>query len=384
MQTEAVTMKSLEEVAFVIDRTHYTPKYQNDGIPCVSTANFTESGIDLSSCKKISEEDFKNESERCNPEDGDILFSRIGTIGETRWAPPGKFLPLHSLVLIKPYRDQIEPKYLYYYLKSPTLLRQAHKGVQSISVPDLGIKLIKKFSVPIPPREQQQKIALILEKAEQAKELRKKADELTNELLKAAFSEIISSSNKSTRQSKNAKLGDVADILMGQSPNGESYNNLAKGMPLLNGPTEFGIKHPTEKQWTTSPMKIAPKGSILFCVRGATAGRMNWAEKEYCIGRGLAAINSKTDLSNRFIFEFLRTKYDYFQNIGQGSTFINLSRESIANLLIPYPDKSMMNKFVDIANRVEEIRDSQRDLGKHIDNFFDSSIQRAFNGELVC
>src|SRR5699024_10977860 len=70
-------------------------------------------------------------------------------------------------------------------------------------------------------------------------------------------------------------LKELSEIVMGQSPPGDSYNELGEGTPLLNGPTEFKEVNPVEKQWTTNPKRFSEKGDILFCVRGATAGRMN-------------------------------------------------------------------------------------------------------------
>jgi type I restriction enzyme S subunit len=87
-----------------------------------------------------------------------------------------------------------------------------------------------------------------------------------------------------------SRLGTQSIIVMGQSPPGESYNKNGIGIPLLNGPTEFGPEHPIEQQWTTHPTQLCQRGDILFCVRGATAGRLNVADKEYCLGRGVAAI----------------------------------------------------------------------------------------------
>lgn len=80
------------------------------------------------------------------------------------------------------------------------------------------------------------------------------------------------------------KLGDVCTIVMGQSPDGKSYNSSGNGEPLLNGPTEFGKIHPTPMQWTTAPTRFADPGDILFCVRGATTGKKNIADQRYCIG----------------------------------------------------------------------------------------------------
>ena len=65
------------------------------------------------------------------------------------------------------------------------------------------------------------------------------------------------------------------------------------GLPLLNGPTEYGSHHPEPLQYTTDTRKRAKPGDILFCVRGSTTGRMNWADREYAIGRGVAAIRHK-------------------------------------------------------------------------------------------
>src|SRR5688572_21735179 len=88
-------------------------------------------------------------------------------------------------------------------------------------------------------------------------------------------------------------LGQQAIVIMGQSPPGKSYNRDGKGVPLLNGPSEFGVVYPREVQWTTQPVRFCLRGDVLFCVRGATAGRLNVADKQYCIGRGLAAVRAK-------------------------------------------------------------------------------------------
>ena len=87
-------------------------------------------------------------------------------------------------------------------------------------------------------------------------------------------------------------IADFVDIVMGQSPPGGTVSG-GVGLPLLNGPTEFGPHHPTPIQFTTDARKIAHPGDLLFCVRGSTTGRMNWADQEYAIGRGVAAIRHR-------------------------------------------------------------------------------------------
>ena len=66
-------------------------------------------------------------------------------------------------------------------------------------------------------------------------------------------------------------LGDVAEIVMGQSPPGDKVSG-DNGLALLNGPTEFGASHPTPVQFTIDARKYAQPGDILFCVRGSTTG----------------------------------------------------------------------------------------------------------------
>ena len=137
-------------------------------------------------------------------------------------------------------------------------------------------------------------------------------------------------------------LGDVATMVMGQSPPGKTVSDEI-GIPLLNGPTEFGSHHPAPVQFTTDPRKFAQPGDVLFCVRGSTTGRMNWADQEYAIGRGVAAIRHAEDPTLqpllRGVIEFALPE---LLNVATGSTFPNVSASQIAE--IPYPDLSLQKQ----------------------------------------
>ena len=85
-------------------------------------------------------------------------------------------------------------------------------------------------------------------------------------------------------------LGDIAEIIMGQSPAGDTCNDVGEGTPLLNGPTEFGHKHPSPVQFTTDAKKVSLPNDLLFCVRGSTTGKMNWADRQYAIWHAWAGI----------------------------------------------------------------------------------------------
>ena len=131
-------------------------------------------------------------------------------------------------------------------------------------------------------------------------------------------------------------LGDVADIVMGQSPPGDTVSS-DRGLALLNGPTEFGAHHPTPVQFTTDARRRAQPGDLLFCVRGSTTGRMNWADQEYAIGRGVAAIRHRHHPALQpFVRGVIESELPELLTQATGSTFPNVSAHQLAE--IPYPN----------------------------------------------
>lgn len=133
-------------------------------------------------------------------------------------------------------------------------------------------------------------------------------------------------------------LGSVATLAMGQSPRGADCNKAGEGVPLLNGPTEFGQWHPLPAQWTTDPKRFAEPSDVLFCVRGSTTGRMNRADRRYSVGRGVAAIRGSSPADTDFIYYSLQARLDDLLSLTAGSVFPNLSKGDIAGLELWWPD----------------------------------------------
>ena len=130
-------------------------------------------------------------------------------------------------------------------------------------------------------------------------------------------------------------LGDLAHITMGQSPPGATVNS-ETGMPLLNGPTEFGPHHPEPRQYTSDPRRVARAGDLLFCVRGSTTGRMNWADREYAIGRGIAAIRHRTGQHLQpFVRAAIESRLPTLLASATGSVFRNVSATDLTGLSVP-------------------------------------------------
>jgi type I restriction enzyme S subunit len=133
-------------------------------------------------------------------------------------------------------------------------------------------------------------------------------------------------------------LSDIATIIMGQSPEGESYNVNGEGCPLINGPVEFGKYFTIKTKWTTEPKKYCKKGDLIFCVRGSTVGKNVIADDRYAIGRGVCAISAEYQLH---LIQLIKTNLNEILKDVTGSTFPNIDRATLGNypVLISTEDK---------------------------------------------
>ena len=167
---------------------------------------------------------------------------------------------------------------------------------------------------------------------------------------------------------------------MGQSPKGEFCNSEGNGTPLLNGPTEFGIKFPTPVQYTTEAKKTSNINDILFCVRGSTTGRMNWADLEYAIGRGLASIRHKKGEQYRyFIKGILDFNLPNLLSSATGSTFPNVSRSQLEELKISIPPLDEQKAIAEVLSSL----DDKIDLLHHQNKTLEAMAQTLFRQWLV-
>ena len=149
-------------------------------------------------------------------------------------------------------------------------------------------------------------------------------------------------------------LKDVADIMMGQSPDSSSYNGDERGLPFYQGNADFGDVHPTARVWCDAPKKIAKKNDILISVR-APIGALNYASEECCIGRGLAAISVKNDAERNYIYHLLKAKKTELNNQGTGSTFKAIGRSVLETIQIPEISEAERLVSMQLMDSVERI-----------------------------
>lgn len=174
---------------------------------------------------------------------------------------------------------------------------------------------------------------------------------------------------------KEGTLKEIAEIEMGQSPSGDTCNSNGQGIPLLNGPTEFGARNPIAVQYTIDAKRLSRPNDILFCVRGSTTGKMNWSDKKYAIGRGLAAIRHKKGDNYRY---FIRGIIDHNLELllasATGSTFPNISRNQLEELEIlipPLPEQTAIASVLSsLDNKIDLLHRQNATLEKMAETLF--------------
>lgn len=152
------------------------------------------------------------------------------------------------------------------------------------------------------------------------------------------------------------KLFEIAQVMMGQSPPGETYNARGEGLPFFQGKAEFGDVYPTPGKWCSEPLKIAEPGDILLSVR-APVGPTNIVHVKSCIGRGLAAIRANQGLIlPSLLLYFFKAYEQSIAQLGVGSTFNAIGKDDIGNLEIPVPPLSHQEQIVGILNESDHLR----------------------------
>ena len=170
------------------------------------------------------------------------------------------------------------------------------------------------------------------------------------------------------------RLGEVTNIIMGQSPDSKTYNDLKVGLPFYQGKSEFGMLNPTPRVWCSAPIKIAPPNSILISVR-APIGPTNINLEESCIGRGLASIVSLCECSLFYYLYFLKCFETRLASLGTGSTFQAITQKVLFNFPLPLPPLAEQKRIVEkvdqlflLCDELERLQQSRNSKRKELHN----------------
>lgn len=269
---------------------------------------------------------------------------------------------------------QADYRFLYYWIKSNyDSIRSLSSGVRkNLNSEDIKSFPFKDFNLPT-----QQKIANVLSAIDEKIELNNKINAELETLAKTIYDywflqfEFPDENGKPYKSNGGkmeyneqlkrkipvgwevGSLTDIANILMGQSPSGDTYNEIGEGTVFFQGRTDFGNRFPMVRMYTTEPSRIANKGDILLSVR-APVGDINIASEKCCIGRGLSALNSKTS-HNSYLFYLmlkLRPLFDVYN--GSGTTFGAINKDTLHDINVLIPQEETLNSYEKMVSEFDE------------------------------
>ncbi|WP_223806377.1 restriction endonuclease subunit S, partial [Pectobacterium carotovorum] len=176
-------------------------------------------------------------------------------------------------------------------------------------------------------------------------------------------------------------LSEIANITMGQSPDGSSYNEGGIGAVFYQGRAEFGSRFPTRRLFTSDPKRMAAKGDVLMSVR-APVGDLNVAFESCCLGRGLAGIQSNNGYQSFLFYTMfaLKQQLDIFN--GEGTVFGSINKNDMERLPILIPTEQVICQFEALINPLDAAIEANYTESCALQAARDSLLPHLMSGEL--
>lgn len=362
-----------------------TPKggkeaYCEEGISLIRSQNvldFAFSADGLAFINDLQAEKLKN----VIVEEGDVLLNITGDSVARACMVDKKYLPARvnqHVCIVRADLQKAVPSYLLYFLQlnKEYLLQLAAGGATRNA---LTKEMINNLELELPSIKDQQKIAAILDDIQARMDCNNAINENLEQQAKALYQQMFI--ENTSPDWVEGSLRDIADITMGQSPSGSSYNEDGIGAIFFQGRAEFSFRFPTIRLYTTEPKRMACANDILMSVR-APVGDLNIAHTDCCIGRGLAAIHSKTNHQSFVLYTMfsLRKQLDVFN--GEGTVFGSINRNSLNDMPILIPSDETIEEFERIVAPMDAAIRNNYDEIYRLQAIRDTLLPRLMSGEL--
>ncbi len=356
----------------ITDGSHFSPKGIKSGVPMLSVKDMRDNKFSYSECKFISEEDYINlVKSDCKPLLNDLLIAKDGSYLKHVFVIKKelKQVVLSSIGILRPNLLKVIPEYLKYYLQTNSVIKTVTKKyVSGSALPRIILKNFGEIEVIYKDLPTQQKIAGVLSTLDAKIEINKRINAELEAMAKTLYDYWFVQFDFPNEDGKPYKssggklvynpqlkreipegwevgtLNDIANITMGQSPQGDSYNEQNIGMIFFQGCSDFGARFPSVRQYTTLPTRLAKKGDILLSVR-APVGTVNIALVDCCIGRGLASLNSKSNFDSYLYQVMSNLKQIFDRRNTNGTTFGSITKDDLFSLQVVKPKNELLVLF---------------------------------------
>lgn len=303
-----------------------------------------------------------------------IIVGRVGAYCGSVYYEPFECWISDNAIAGQPKNDT-DISYAYYLLSSLQLNRR-HIGTGQ---PLLTQSILNGIECLIPDIETQKKISGFLGTIDQKIYLNEGVNKNLQEQAIAIYSNMIIDNADDSWST--GVLSDIAEITMGQSPKGDTYNEEGIGTVFFQGRAEFGFRFPTRRLFTTDPKRMAQANDALMSVR-APVGDMNVAYEDCCIGRGLSSIRSKDSHQSFVLYTMLALREELNVFNGEGTVFGSINRDALNSMPVSIPTKAVMDKFEEIVAPMDAAIRNNYDEICRLEAIRDSLLPRLMSGEL--
>ena len=298
--------------------------------------------------------------------ENDIVIARTGaTTGYAKRIRADHQAVFASYLVRIRVNSNYDSQYVGFVIESDEYKNFIQLNLGGAAQPQANAQVLTSFPIPLPPFPTQRKIAAILSAYDDLIENNTHRIKILEDMAQTLYREwfvhfrfpghesvpMVESPLGPIPQGWEVKqLGEICDVLMGQSPKSDFYNETGEGLPFYQGVTDFGQRFPTDRVYCTVQKRIAERGDILFSVR-APVGRINVANKKIVIGRGLSAIRSKSD-DQAFMLQQLKDRFQEEDTIGSGTIFNAITKTDLLGVQLLEPAKAISTKFEKAAESI--------------------------------
>lgn len=381
--------------------------YTNSGVRVVRGENITEGRLrwDTIKCWDLP----FDKKEFYSLKEDDVVIGMDGSkVGKNKARIKKEDLPLilAQRVACLRAKKSLDQVYLFYCINNVRFEDFVFRIQTGSSIPHISKSQIEDFSIPFPDLPTQKSIAKVLSDLDAKIELNNKINRELEAMAKMLYDYWFVQFDFPNEQGKpykssggkmvyNAelkreipegwevkKLSQIANITMGQSPSGSSYNDDGIGEIFFQGSTDFGWRYPTIRQYTTEPSRMAKSGDILLSVR-APVGTLNIADNDCCIGRGLAALNSKSGYDSYlyYVMEYFKQIFDHRNN--SGTTFGSITRDDLHSLKLIYPKDNLLKKYNQTVLKYNKMILNNHKQNQHLTALRDWLLPMLMNGQVT-
>jgi type I restriction enzyme S subunit len=317
---------------------------------------------------------------------GSILVSCIGNIGKVAIAEC-ELCTNQQINSIIPNREIVDSVFIYYAIKR--IRPKLEEAASSFVVPLLNKTDFSNIELSFPPLPTQKKIAAVLEKAEKLREWRKEADGLTDWFLKSTFLEMFGDPIRNPKKWELVTLAKVGSLKRGKSKHrprdapellGGPYPLIQTG-DVVNSGGYIGKYDQTYSELGLNQSKMWPSGTLCITI-AANIAKTGILTFDSCFPDSVVGFIPYNNTKTEYIQFWLSFLQKMLEETAPESAQKNINLEILSNLNIPFPPFDLQQKFASIVQRVEQVRQHQKESKQQIDHFFNVLMQRAFSGEL--